>query len=116
MSWRKIALLGPYSGIPPGTLNSIYKGYGIPKKWRKRLGLSELKLTPACLKCGEVHLIDEFCTNETPVRIVKVRPRFIHLWRRKIHPQRKRRWHGWIDYSGAELKRLLEERIDISNV
>lgn len=39
LSWRKIAILPQYKGIPPGTLNSIYKGADVFKIWKEKLGI-----------------------------------------------------------------------------
>lgn len=38
-SFRDVANLPEYEGIPPGTLCAIAKGNPIPKKWRKQLGM-----------------------------------------------------------------------------
>ena len=39
LSWRQIAALPGYSGVPPGTLCSIYHGTPIPNKHRPTVGL-----------------------------------------------------------------------------
>jgi hypothetical protein len=37
LSFPKIAVRAEFSPIPPSTLNSIYHGGSIPKKWHKQL-------------------------------------------------------------------------------
>lgn len=61
LSWRKIAKMDDYSGIPAGTLAAIAKGYPIPRKWHHRLGVRETKPAPVCLECGEVHIKNGRC-------------------------------------------------------
>ena len=39
LGWREIAKFPQYAPIPFGTLSAIAKGYPIPKRWRKRLGI-----------------------------------------------------------------------------
>ena len=39
LSWRDIAQLPEYKGIPPGTLCTIAKTGYIPKKWRRKLNI-----------------------------------------------------------------------------
>lgn len=63
MPWRKIANLDDYSGIPAGTLSSIARGYPIPRKWLKRLGLPETRPAPVCPRCNVVHLANK-CPNK----------------------------------------------------
>ena len=47
MSWRQIAKVDPYSGIPPGTLATMLKDSYIPNKWRSQLGLDvDTPITP----------------------------------------------------------------------
>lgn len=49
-SWREIAqgrAGDDFKGIPPGTLNAIYHGAGVPKKWYWQLGIPpEVTVTP----------------------------------------------------------------------
>jgi hypothetical protein len=61
LSWRELSRHPEYAPIPAGTLNAIYKGYPIPKRWHRRLGLREMKPAPACQTCGEVHPVDDLC-------------------------------------------------------
>lgn len=42
LSWRRIAALEAYEGIPAGTLATIGKTGMVPKKWRGRFGLAEM--------------------------------------------------------------------------
>jgi hypothetical protein len=42
LTWREIALLERYRGIPAGTLATIAKTGQAPHKWRRRLGLPDL--------------------------------------------------------------------------
>ena len=37
LSWPKIAARAEFTPIPPSTLNSIYHGGPIPKKWHRKL-------------------------------------------------------------------------------
>ena len=60
--WRKIAVLDDYRDIPPGTLAAIAKGYPIPRKWYRRLGLQLYLPAPACPRCGKVH-VTRRCTE-----------------------------------------------------
>lgn len=86
--WRKIALLDYYKGIPAGTLNAIAKGYPIPHKWYKRLGLREYLPAPACPRCGKVH-VSKRCTAQP------------------------RRYRDLFDMPTAELLRRLENRYEL---
>lgn len=45
MTWREIAALPQYSGIPPGTLCGIVTQGYIPPKWHHQLGLPTTKVT-----------------------------------------------------------------------
>lgn len=85
LSWRKIALLDDYSGIPPGTLSSIAKGYPVPRKWYARLGIREMKPAPVCLQCGQVH-VTKRCTAKP------------------------RRYRDLLDMPRGELRRRLDQR------
>jgi hypothetical protein len=58
LTYRQIAQKPYFVGIPPGTLCAIAKGYGIPEKWRKVLGLPPLKKVPTCPRCGIAHTYD----------------------------------------------------------
>jgi len=71
MSWREIANLPEFQGIPAGTLCSISKGFE-PKnpKVRVQLGLSAQALAPVCPTCGVVHV-----TKRCPTK------RIITKWR-----------------------------------
>ena len=71
MSWREIAKLPEFQGIPAGTLCSISKGFE-PKnpKVRVQLGLSAQALAPVCPTCGVVHV-----TKRCPTK------RIITKWR-----------------------------------
>lgn len=62
--WRKIAVLEPYRGMPPGTLASIAKTGNVPRKWLRRLGLQETAPAPVCPAHGIVHCYD--CQTEQP--------------------------------------------------
>jgi hypothetical protein len=57
VSYRKIALLDEFYGVPAGTLCDMAKGKE-PRSphLRARLGLPALVSLPPCPKCGEVHL------------------------------------------------------------
>jgi len=39
LSFRQFALRSSYVGIPAGTLNAIYNGYPIPRKWYPRFDI-----------------------------------------------------------------------------
>lgn len=69
MPWRKIANLDDYRGIPAGTLAAIAKGYPIPKKWARRLGVPVYVPTEACPACGQVHKIDGVCIARSRVTV-----------------------------------------------
>ena len=43
LSWRKIAEIPEFKGVPAGTLCAIAKGAKVPKKWRRRLAPSGRK-------------------------------------------------------------------------
>lgn len=55
-TFREISQIAEFRPIPPGTICSIYKTGNVPNKWRKMLGIPELKLAPACPTCGGVHV------------------------------------------------------------
>jgi hypothetical protein len=55
LSFRKIAAVDDYNGIPPGTLCAIYHGEPIPIRHREALGLPQLVKVEACPTCGVVH-------------------------------------------------------------
>lgn len=44
LSFRQIADLPEFTGIPPGTLCAIYKGKSVPKRWRARFGMPDAAL------------------------------------------------------------------------
>lgn len=88
MPWRKIANLDDYSGIPPGTLSSIAKGYPVPHKWLKRLNMQATAPAPVCLRCGEVH-VTRRCTK------------------------RERDYRALWDMPPEELRRRIEERKEL---
>lgn len=56
LKWREIALLPEYSGIPPGTLCAIAKGYPVPNIHRAKLNLPALAPAPVCPECDVVHV------------------------------------------------------------
>jgi len=87
-SWRKIARMSDYSGIPAGTLSSIAKGYPIPRKWRRRLNVPDYAPAPVCLRCGEVH-VTRRCTK------------------------RSRDYRSLWDMPPEELRRRIEERKEL---
>jgi len=62
LSWRKIASLEPFLGIPAGTLCAIAKGRE-PRdsEHRRILKMPALELAPVCRKCGQVH-VTKRCT------------------------------------------------------
>lgn len=62
LAWRDIAALDEYAGIPAGTLCSIAKGGEVPRKYRRRLGVS--KETPRLRLVAQV--------TETEYNAVKV--------------------------------------------
>jgi hypothetical protein len=77
LSWRKIAALPDYQGIPAGTLCAIAKGREPKKKeHRKMLGLppAAVEVDP-CPDCGEAHTVP-FCTKEygDPIKPPKPQP------------------------------------------
>lgn len=41
LKWQEIAETEPFLGIPLGTLNDIYRGRPVPKRWRAQLGYTE---------------------------------------------------------------------------
>jgi hypothetical protein len=47
LSWRKIAKLRKYQGIPAGTLCSIYNGDPVPDVHKRRLGIPKKPAPPA---------------------------------------------------------------------
>ena len=63
LSWRKIACLERFYGIPAGTLCAISKSRE-PRdiEHRRILRLPALELAPVCKKCGEMH-VTKRCTN-----------------------------------------------------
>ena len=57
MTWREIATMPKYQGIPIQTLSMIYLGKrGVPKKYRERLGLPTTQPAPVCPEHGVVHV------------------------------------------------------------
>ena len=46
LSFRQIAAHAPFTGIPVGTIYSIYKGKRVPNKWREQLRLPLLVKVP----------------------------------------------------------------------
>ena len=75
MTWRDIANLEQYKGVPPGTLSTIAKHGYVPKKWYHRFNIQEYKPAPACIRCGDVHTTRR-CTansNDRPRRQPPVR-------------------------------------------
>jgi hypothetical protein len=57
MTWREIANLPEFQGIPAGTLCSISKGYDVKNpSVRVKLGLPARALAPVCVSCGVVHV------------------------------------------------------------
>jgi hypothetical protein len=55
LSFRDIAELFPWRGIPPGSICSMYHG-NIPKKWYPQLGIPEPVEVMPCPQCGVVHI------------------------------------------------------------
>lgn len=64
-TWRKIAAMEKYRGIPAGTLCAIAKGREPKKKeHRKILGLPPVPIeVEPCPDCGNVHIV-EWCTEK----------------------------------------------------
>jgi len=93
MSWRKIACMPKYQGIPAGTLCSISKGGQIPNKYRAQLGIPHEAPAPVCLDHGVVHLYD--CKKE------QVKPKRVG---------RPRQWRSLWDIPETELLWMLENR------
>ena len=64
-TWRDIAQIEQYQGIPAGTLCAIAKGRN-PKNphYREILRLPVLALAPVCLQCGEVHTTKRCTAND----------------------------------------------------
>ena len=58
---REIATKPLFSGIPPGTINTMRKHGQVPKKWRAKLHI-------VCRHCGRPHHRYD-CTQEKPVPI-----------------------------------------------
>lgn len=56
LSWRAIADLDEYKGIPPGTLCTYAKTGKLPHKWRRQLGLADYALAEVCPIHGVVHV------------------------------------------------------------
>ncbi len=81
MPWRKIASLDEYKGIPAGTLSSIARGYPIPHKWLRRLGLPETKPAPVCRHCGEVHVSSRCPHRRRPYRTISEMPTEVLKWK-----------------------------------
>jgi hypothetical protein len=61
LSWRKIAEIDEYKGIPFGTLCAIAKGYLIPYCHYDKFGLRRMEPAPVCARCGTVH-VTKRCT------------------------------------------------------
>lgn len=80
LSWRKIAVLDDYRGIPPGTLSSIAKGKPVPHKWLHQLGLPETKPAPVCRYCGVVH-VSQRCPRRRQHRDLFDMPVKTLLWK-----------------------------------
>jgi hypothetical protein len=114
LTFRQMAALDEFHGIPPGTLCAIYKGAEVPRKWRRRLGLPEIKPAPACPDCGEVHTVDGMCRARkvviyqvTAAELEKVERPVVVVRQPRDRPRRLR------DYPVDELRKMLENRFAI---
>jgi len=93
LSWRKIAKMGEYKGIKPGTLWAIAKGEReIPDKFKARFGIPYEAPAPVCLVHGVVHCYD--CQSQV-------------VTKRKRKP---RVYRSLFDWPVKELARALENR------
>lgn len=65
MSWREIAKLPEFHGLPVRTIYEIARGRAVPLKYYDAFGFPPHALAPVCPKCGRVpirHKCD--CTNK----------------------------------------------------
>ena len=57
LTWREIATMPKYQGIPIQTLSMIYLGKrGVPKRYREQLGIPDTAPAPVCPVHGVVHV------------------------------------------------------------
>lgn len=71
LSFREIANTEPFTGMPPGTLNTMWKRHDMPYKWAAKFGfLAELPVR-VCPIHGVVHKYD--CQEQKVVK--KRKPR-----------------------------------------
>ena len=98
LSWRKIAQMPKYRGIPAGSLCSFATGKkDLANEYKARLGIPFETLAPACSACGQVHAIDKACQKVVTVR------------KRKTF----KTWTDLFSLSSKEVSWLLENRVEM---